>query len=169
MPWFVIARTNRSVAGPVGTVSYQFSQPVGELGFGIGSIDSDEQVVITAHYADGSSGPITNSVSYTTAPLAPSSWPTQPTVYYASAGSSTSNGTFTGNGSVYVAIPASTPVTSIDISYSLTSSTTGGIGLTPPRFLQCNPVPAAVPTVNHAGLLALLAALMLLPWWLRRR
>ena len=72
------------------------------MGFAIGSIDSGgslEQVTITAHYADGTSGPITTAVPYTSAPLPPSAWPTQPTVYYAAPGSSAAHGVFAGNGS----------------------------------------------------------------------
>ena len=101
-PWFVVARTNIQTPGDVATVRYSFSQPVGNMGFAIGSIDSGgslEQVTITAHYADGTSGPITTAVPYTSAPLPPSAWPTQPTVYYAAPGSSAAHGVFAGNGS----------------------------------------------------------------------
>ena len=158
-PWFVVARTNIQTPGDVATVRYSFSQPVGNMGFAVGSMDSGgalEQVTITAHYADGTSGPITTAVPYPSAPLPPSAWPTQPTVYYAAPGSSAANGVFAGNGSVYVAIPASRPVTSVDVAYAIVATTTGGIGMTPPTFMQCNPpAPPAVPTLNAAWLLAL--------------
>ena len=101
-PWFVVARTNIQTPGDVATVRYSFSQPVGNMGFAIGSIDSGgslEQVTITAHYADGTSGPITTAVPYTSAPLPPSARPTQPTVYYAAPGSSAAHGVFAGKGS----------------------------------------------------------------------
>ena len=77
-------------------------------------------------------------------------------MYYAAPGSSAAQGVFAGNGSVYIAIPASRPVTSVDVAYAIVATTTGGIGMTPPTFMQCNlPAPQAVPTLNAAWLLAL--------------
>lgn len=175
-PWFVIARTNRQVVGPVGTVRYRFSKPVGNLGFGIGSIDSGgglESVTVNAVYADGSSGPISTAVAYGGgAPNPPSSWPAQPTVYYAQPGASIANGVYSGNDHIYVAIPASKPVVAIDVTYSILAITTGGIGFTPPVFQQCTPAPQAVPAVHGTWLAAALALLLaagaVLGRWRRR-
>lgn len=174
-PWFVVARTNIQTPGDVATVRYSFSQPVGNMGFAVGSIDSGgslEQVTITAHYADGTSGPITANVPYATAPLPPGAWPSQPTVYYAAPGTSAAQGVFAGNGSVYIAIPASQPVTSIEVAYAILATTTGGIGLTAPTFMQCDPpapAPAAVPTLNAAWLIALALGLPGTALWTMRR
>lgn len=141
-PWFVIARVNANVAGTVGTLRYAFSKPVGDVGFAVGSIDAGglaESVTVNLTLADGTSMPLTNAVPYATPPLAPTAWPSQPTVYYGSAGDSNTGGVFTGNGQIYIAIPQSTPVTAIDVTYTIVNNTTGGIGFTPPTFLQCNP------------------------------
>ncbi|WP_448251386.1 hypothetical protein [Ottowia oryzae] len=47
-------------------------------------------------------------------------------------------------------------MTSVDVAYAIVATTTGGIGMTPPTFIQCNlPAPQAVPALNAAWLLAL--------------
>ena len=119
-----------------------------------------------------STGPITANVPYATAPLPPGAWPSQPTVYYAAPGTSAAQGVFAGNGSVYIAIPASQPVTSIEVAYAILATTTGGIGLTAPTFMQCDPpapAPAAVPTLNAAWLIALALGLPGTALWTMRR
>lgn len=175
-PWFVVARTDTGVAGAVGTLRYAFSKPVGDVGFAVGSIDAGgiaESVTVSLTLADGTSVPLTNAVPYATPPLAPTAWPSQPTVYYGSAGDSSTGGVFTGNGQIYIAIPQNTPVTAIDVTYSLVNATTGGIGFTPPTFLQCNPPAAAsatpVPALAPGRLAALALLIGAIALWRRRR